>query len=153
MTIWQKFFSFEGRLRRRDYWLLNIAMGVVIYALLFLVSVGLHENLRIAIKDPKVLTGDYILAAWPALAIMIKRGHDRNIPASISISLHILVQALALWPLWEPHWRFNLEVMIVQVALALVSLIIYGFLDGTRGANRYGPSPKGLGAALEEVFA
>jgi uncharacterized membrane protein YhaH (DUF805 family) len=60
---------------------------------------------------------------WPRLAISIKRLHDRG--------------KSGLWIL----------LVFIPVLGWLWLLVDMGFLDGTPGPNKFGPSPKGLGAA------
>jgi uncharacterized membrane protein YhaH (DUF805 family) len=60
--------------------------------------------------------------AWIGLALEVKRWHDRD-----KSWLWIFI---AFIPLVGPFWAF----------------IECGFLDGTDGPNRFGPSPKAGGA-------
>ncbi len=138
MTLMQKLFSFEGRLRRRDYWLLGLAMGVVEYILmkiLVLAGLGGHADI-ITSSDPTVRAAAamsalgpmmrvygiiWILFIWPGLAIAVKRCHDRD----------------------KSGWW--LLIGLIPLIGGIWLLIDIGFLDGTPGANKFGPSPKGIG--------
>ena len=59
-------------------------------------------------------------AIWIDMAITVKRWHDRNKSGWMIF--------ISLIPLIGPMWL----------------LVECGFLDGTRGPNRFGESPKGL---------
>lgn len=45
------------------------------------------------------------------------------------------------WQEGPLFWAFGLFALIYLIA-ALYFLVALGFLDGTRGSNRFGPSPK-----------
>ena len=62
-----------------------------------------------------------LASLWPSLAIVVKRGHDRDQTGWMAL---IMIIPIVGWFFW---------------------LINYGILDGTPGPNQYGPSPKGLG--------
>jgi uncharacterized membrane protein YhaH (DUF805 family) len=57
---------------------------------------------------------------WPALALQVKRWHDRD--------------KSGWWVL----------IAFIPIIGAFWVLIECGFLDGTPGPNRFGPSPKGV---------
>jgi len=61
-----------------------------------------------------------VLAIWVGLALQIKRWHDSD-------------------KSWV--WIF---ISLIPFVGAIWALIECGFLDGTPGPNKYGPSPKGI---------
>jgi uncharacterized membrane protein YhaH (DUF805 family) len=133
MTFAQKLFSFEGRIRRRDYWLLSLMlMGVIIVvyivAAVLGVDVATDSNAAMTLQLFSTLG-----LLWPSLALGAKRCHDRNQSA-----WWLLIQFI---PIIGGFW----------------TLINLGILDGTQGKNRFGRSPKGIGGAdeseLNRVFA
>jgi uncharacterized membrane protein YhaH (DUF805 family) len=131
MTLGQKLFAFDGRLRRRDYWLLSVG---VYLALLFAISL-LGVLTGADFDDPDDLVAALILfvvglaALWPSMALTVKRCHDRNQSGWWSL--------LSLIPLIGGFW-------------ALLNL---GIMDGSQGPNRFGPSPKGIAGETAELFA
>ncbi|KSB88435.1 hypothetical protein AS593_05235 [Caulobacter vibrioides] len=151
MTLSKKLFGFQGRLRRRDYWLFTIAIGVLNIALLF----GLSGILGVAYTDPWMQAVS-LITAWPGIAVMVKRLHDRNRSGWFALIAWVpSLTALALIPFANQTY-----LMVNSIFSALVGiwiLVDLGILDGTKGPNRYGASPKGLGvptdAELDEVFA
>ncbi|WP_029916642.1 DUF805 domain-containing protein [Caulobacter sp. UNC358MFTsu5.1] len=133
MTFTQKLFSFQGRLRRRDYWLLSlllVAIAMVAYAVAAVMGVEVTgESAEATILQ----LGVSAVLIWPSLAVGVKRCHDRN----------------------QSGWWLLIEfVPLVGGVWALINL---GILDGTQGVNRFGKSPKGIGGetdgALADVFA
>ncbi len=110
-------FSFEGRIRRSQYWGGAIASMFIFYAaafaLIFLASAIGVEALAIGAIVP------YIAVLWSSLALQVKRWHDRG-----KSGAYILVNLI---PIAGPIWAF----------------IEVGCLPGTMGPNAYGPDPKG----------
>jgi uncharacterized membrane protein YhaH (DUF805 family) len=128
-------FGFNGRTRRLHYWLASFGAGIGLSVVLMIVLIlieavaGATSNgdLRAAMSSPAmiivmtVLIGAYlVLAFWISLAIQIKRWHDRD--------------KSGVWVL----------IAFIPFVGGLWTLIECGFLDGTEGPNRFGPSPKGV---------
>lgn len=145
-------FSFQGRIRRRDWWLTCLlvnfnastastigAMAMPHLGLIFWIALN-------------------VVASWMVLAASVKRSHDRNEGGALPIVSFVfgwlIVGALVL----SPHlvqdasarglmgW-FVVAFALVNAAIGLWLLISLGFLDGTPGANTYGVSPKGASAS------
>ena len=117
-------FSFQGRVNRAKFWLVHIAMWVVIVVVFgaLLGGAAMSSDPRAALASVGLVGGlvlavVYILAIWIGLAIAAKRWHDRN--------------KSAWWIL----------IAVVPVVGALWYLIECGFLKGTTGANTYGTDP------------
>jgi uncharacterized membrane protein YhaH (DUF805 family) len=133
MPLKDLLFSFNGRIRRSQYWLAAIGLNVGYLVVMGTILVAMAMILRMDAQNepPAVFWIVYGLSLiplfWCSLAIAIKRWHDRD-----KSGVMVLI---VLIPIVGPIW----------------SLIECGFLDGTQGSNRYGPSPKGIGAA-EKVF-
>ncbi|RZJ42042.1 MAG: DUF805 domain-containing protein, partial [Brevundimonas sp.] len=95
------------------------------------------------------------LFIWPSLALATKRAHDRDRNARLTIGLLIAAWVLSFAPgsiydgMFSSRWTETpldaaLAALGVGATLAKLWLIItLGFLDGTQGPNRFGPSPKG----------
>lgn len=150
MTFAQKLFGFHGRLRRRDFWLLNIALSILAIALMF----GVNAMFGVALTDPRLSLLNFI-TLWPGLAVMAKRLHDRNRSGWLAIIGWLpSFTPLLLMPFSDA--RLQVVDQVLSMAIGLWMLIDLGILDGTKGPNRYGASPKGLGAPtdaqLDEVF-
>jgi uncharacterized membrane protein YhaH (DUF805 family) len=119
-------FSFQGRVNRAKFWLVNLAMWVVV-----IVVFGIFVGGAAMSSDPSAAMGSvglvggiimlivYILMVWIGLAMGVKRWHDRN--------------KSGWWVL----------IALVPVIGGLWYLIECGFLKGTTGANKYGADPLG----------
>jgi uncharacterized membrane protein YhaH (DUF805 family) len=122
MDIMHLLFSFQGRIRRLHWWLAGISIGVVIG---IVVSVLLPmSGMAQGTPNPifMALIGViYLVDIYIGLALGAKRCHDRDKSAWFL--------AIGLIPLIGAIWL----------------LVELGFLDGTQGPNRFGPSPKGIG--------
>jgi uncharacterized membrane protein YhaH (DUF805 family) len=104
-------FAFDGRIGRRAWWL---------WAVLAMLGLGLYFKVVLRVAGLSAAHTDIalnLLLLWPAVAISVKRWHDRN--------------KSAWWVL----------VMLIPVVGWLWVLIENGFLRGTRGVNRFGEEP------------
>jgi uncharacterized membrane protein YhaH (DUF805 family) len=108
--------SFQGRIRRQHYWLASIGAGVVIGVVASIVLAVFHAN-PLGLLLIAVL---YVAAIYVGIALGVKRCHDRD-----RTGWFLALGLIPLVNLW----------VLVEV----------GFLDGTQGPNKYGPSPKGIG--------
>jgi uncharacterized membrane protein YhaH (DUF805 family) len=131
----QLLFGFNGRIRRLYYWLgsigagfgLSVALLIVLVLIELVAGAMAHGDLQAAMSSPGMIifmlllvVAYLVLVFWISLAVQIKRWHDRD-----KSGVWVLI---AFIPLVGPIW----------------SLIECGFLDGTEGPNRFGPSPKGV---------
>ena len=139
MGIVQLLFGFNGRIRRTNYWLgaigASIGLMVIFFIIMFMVggvgmlaagaagggeNAGRAAGAGIGILGMLLLLVYFAVAIWISLALQIKRWHDRDKSA-----IWVLISFI---PLVGPFWV----------------LIECGFMDGTMGPNRFGPSPKGI---------
>lgn len=180
MTLRDKLLSFDGRLRRRDWWLLGIGWGVLTTAVSevavrlifgndfswFSIGAGGIEISRDGALAAYV-TRDLITLAliWPQLALTAKRAQDRARAAWPAVAVTL---ALTLTATLDPYLAFlpfdilqsRTTALAVGIIYGLLSagvglwlLITLGFLDGTPGPNRFGPSPKGLSGGAPAFMA
>jgi len=104
-------FSFEGRINRQPYWMFVLAVIAVTFVL-----VGI--SMVIGEKVGTILLVLFQLAVlWSALAIQVKRWHDRD--------------KSAWWLLMN----------LVPFVGALWVFVECGCLRGTEGQNQYGTDP------------
>ena len=126
-------FSFQGRTRRLHYWLASLGAGLglsVFYLAVFMILFAVArrtDDTTAAMSSPGMIIALVLLtlvylvfAFWISLAVQIKRWHDRDKSGAWVL--------IAFIPMVGPIW----------------SIIECGFLDGTEGPNRFGPSPKGV---------
>jgi uncharacterized membrane protein YhaH (DUF805 family) len=124
MDFMNMFLSFNGRLRRMHFWVGFIILWVVeviIMAVLIGPAIAAAASSGTG-PGPLALVGYLLLLVlvWPALALQVKRWHDRD----------------------KSGWWVLIS--FVPFIGALWILIECGFMDGTPGPNKFGPSPKGV---------
>ena len=113
-------FSFNGRIRRQQFWLASIGVGVVYGIVYVIVMMLIRNGGAMAMIGSLIMLVFLVFYLWAALAIQVKRWHDRD-------------------KSWV--WIF---ISFIPIVGAIWALIECGFLDGTPGPNKFGPSPKGL---------
>jgi uncharacterized membrane protein YhaH (DUF805 family) len=130
--------SFEGRINRARYWGAAIAFGLcaVIAQLLLFWIIGFRITMILALG-----------LLYPAYAITVKRGNDRDRPAWISqafVGLAALVNLAqaAIGPsvMVDPPLFFSV-IQTIFGFFALYMLVDLGCLRGTVGPNQHGPDP------------
>lgn len=137
----QFLFSFDGRVSRLQYWVVQVGVVVALKVGLFLaggLDVGLAGLGQLRIPVASVIAiGLFavlvcmvftVLMVWACFASVVKRWHDR--------------EKLWVWVLLP----------LVPVVGWLWQLVECGFLPGTKGANGYGPPP-GAARAPDELYA
>jgi uncharacterized membrane protein YhaH (DUF805 family) len=111
-----KFFTFEGRASRSEYWqyelFLIIVMAVLIMASSAVFSL-LPEQPKIVATGYWLIQGVFVVSSWSSA---IRRLHDRNRSA------------------WHVLWIF------LPLAGGII-LLIWWCSKGVPGPNRYGPDP------------
>lgn len=159
-----KLFSFQGRLRRRDWWILSIACNLLNGVLTVLVVGAVtppDADVEPWVNATQQPQGGFPLVAaiaidalflWPWLALTIKRRHDRGSPGWDAAGLVVLLTAVSWAPAaWTNAFFGMLGLGGLLVALGVLVaviwlLVVLGFLDGQPGMNRYGLSPKAAAA-------
>lgn len=158
MEFLRLLFDFRGRMRRRTWWLINLPAGFLsILAAEIAVSMTLGPRYSYFGGDPGYFSAGApalvrmvasLPFAWIALSTGIKRRHDRGKRGGDAVALIALGFLPYAAPFLGPMWLWTpLEEIIFAFSfvLGLTQMILFGFLNGTPGPNRYGPSPKGLG--------
>ena len=167
MPLKDLLFSFEGRIRRRDWWLWSIGIGIAWAVVFAAVSAALFRlSFATALSGGPELPQSWTFTAyslvtfipvlWVQAALAAKRAHDRNHGALIAVGLTMLGGLTSFAPevvdlatnagltdsqFNGPYTATNLAIVVVN----LYVLVFLGFLDGTQGPNRFGRSPKGIG--------
>ena len=161
----RRYAEFSGRSRRMEYWmfvLFQFLINVVLYALLFAVggaglmlAAGGSGNVGAATMGGGMIIIFALMAIVglgliiPSLAVGVRRLHDTNrsgwwmlapLAGYVVVLVGAVMQSGALAAVGS----------VAAVILAIV-VLVFLFLDGTVGANRYGPDPKGRADA--SVFA
>jgi len=118
MTMGNIWFSFEGRIGRKDYWLKFVLpyLGISIVTAILDGAAGTYVAVDPATGEGIGLISLFagLALIWPSLAAGAKRCHDRNRSGWF--------QAIVLIPIIGALWL----------------LVELGFLKGTDGENRFG---------------
>jgi uncharacterized membrane protein YhaH (DUF805 family) len=139
-VLTQKYATFSGRASRSEYWwyylfycLVMLAFGILFTGVVA-ASGGANGYPSLAI-GVMVIGGLAVLATiLPALAVQIRRFHDRNISGWWYLALIILGMV--------PHVGF----------IASIAILVISVMKGTEGPNKFGPDPL-RPEARAEVFA
>ena len=174
MTLRDKLFGFRGRVRRQDWWLLGILVGIAQLVTMF-AAASVHGALNPGAAIAEAPFYDLLnrvpvwislpiqlVFVWPTLSLSVQRYHDRNHSAWPIFAYYAVLYGADYLPEQAWGWLSALDntqqgiVLFVWGAIWIVAaigiLIVLGFLDGTQGPNRYGPSPKGIGGSPATVF-
>jgi uncharacterized membrane protein YhaH (DUF805 family) len=108
MTPAQILFSFQGRIPRKTFWLWGV-LALVLVALFLVLLLGI-----LGIEDDKTEGLVNVVLLWPALAVSIKRWHDRD----------------------KSGWWVLIS--LIPVIGTIWTIVENGFLRGTEGPNRFG---------------
>ena len=168
MSVFQKLFGFQGRLRRRDWWLFGILLAMVGF---FMTAAGmammddwvhpyLGGNRELAFNASLyywMLAQQVVMLIllWPGLAVGFKRMHDRNRSGWWLVLFVVLFWIQQVWKmvvlkgagdgLGTP--QTGLPGMLLIGAIVVVGLWLFvelGVLDGKHDPNRFGDSPKAV---------
>lgn len=130
LTAYKRYFDFQGRASRSEYWLFALLM--------FLVAFGVSSGvgfLRLATGSATagswvyVLFGLFILGSLiPSVAVGFRRLHDTDRSA----------------------WWLLISFLPI---IGSIVLIVFYCLPGTPGPNRFGPAPGMAATDLQETFA
>jgi uncharacterized membrane protein YhaH (DUF805 family) len=124
LMVWKRYAEFEGRSRRKEFWMFVLFNLLAILALAALGGAGMamSEDYGGFLFIP---LGIYVLAALiPNLAVSVRRFHDID----KSGWLLLLLIVLGMIP-------------FVGVIASIVEIVLF-CQDGNPGINQYGPNPK-----------
>lgn len=117
LTWGQIFFSFDGRIPRKVYWLSSIAVSFSVFVYAFFA--GFASRMIFGTSSESMVTillvPAYVVSLWCHLAIQIKRWHDRG---------------------KSGNWVF---INLVPCIGGIIALVETGFTRGDYGPNQYGP--------------
>jgi uncharacterized membrane protein YhaH (DUF805 family) len=167
----KRYAEFSGRSRRTEYWmffLFQILIGVAFWVLLAIVGGGALMSggdptaLAAAGGAIMIVSALYLLVSLalliPGIAVTVRRLHDTNrtgkwLLALIGAYVVMLVGTFMAASNPDNPGLGGILAMVGGIAALILALVllVFMFLEGTRGPNNYGPDPKG--EALDQVFA
>ena len=159
----RRYAEFSGRSRRMEYWMwavFQFLISIVFQILIFAVGGG---AMMATGGDPTaalaaggaimVIFGLAILISLafiiPSIAVSVRRLHDTN-RTGWWLLAPLGGYVLAFLGASMESGAIAMIGMLVAIGFA-ITLIVFYFLDGTPGPNRYGEDPKGRGTA--DTFA
>ncbi|ODU67818.1 MAG: hypothetical protein ABT11_18865 [Novosphingobium sp. SCN 66-18] len=134
LAVLKKYAVFNGRARRKEYWMFAL-LFLIVYAVIFSLMLGGGLSFtpgEASTPGPLLwlggaLLGLFVLGSFiPALAVQVRRFHDQD----------------------KSGW-FVLLNFVPYVGGIIV--LVFMCIEGTRGPNRFGPDPKNPNQA--DVFA
>jgi len=141
------FFSFDGRIGRKAWWLGTIVLAAASIAGTLLIDPSVLDYKRQARHLPNWSDTIWQLALIiPGTALMVKRFNDRDRPHWLGYVYGVLGAVLTAGPhfgLFTPGHTNSVETVILVIfTLAFFfAFVDNGFLRGTKGPNDYGPDP------------
>ena len=131
-------FTFSGRMRRREYWwkmflIFSVLVGVIVSVLALetiakaIYRIDMPADVKSMLAVGVILVT--VLCAVLAIPVSVRRLHDLNLSGWWYLAVFFLP-------------RFIPDAPIRSVA-SIALLLILGGIDGTCGPNRFGPDPKG----------
>jgi uncharacterized membrane protein YhaH (DUF805 family) len=140
--------NFNGRINRAPYWLGVIILGVV--ALLILLVVGALLGVSMMAPDFRFKLISLVLGAlflYPAVALMVKRLHDRDRPAWLAglfLAPNLIKSVTDVIGVTGNRLAPNILDLLLGALTFVIGIWAFvelGCLRGTAGTNQHGPDP------------
>lgn len=109
-------FGFNGRINRAKFWLGTVCL-IVVYIILGVISAATMNPDGSMGAIGIVVLIVYLAMIWPSVALGVKRFHDRD----------------------KSGWWVLIS--LVPIIGGIWYLVECGFLEGTKGPNKFGPDP------------
>ncbi|MEL7688106.1 DUF805 domain-containing protein [Citromicrobium bathyomarinum] len=135
----KRYFDFQGRSRRLEFWMFAL-LNVIVFTVLSVIVFGTGATMsQIQAADPNDLGAIYggmfsglgiLFVIWwlvvliPSIAVSVRRLHDREMTG------------------WWYLGFIVLSAIPLIGFVATIAFIVVMALPGTPGPNKYGPSPK-----------
>ena len=124
-VVFKKYAMFDGRSRRREFWmfvLFNFLISIGLSIVESVTGLNITKNMGTFTYETGVLTSLYSLAVLvPSIAVTVRRLHDTN---------------------HSGWWWFMWLIPVV----GWIVLLVFLCRDSDAGDNRYGQNPKGMPA-------
>ena len=130
----KKYSDFNGRSRRKEFWLFILLMIVVSVVATTIDSMLGMSGLILGVYGPLTLIVALALLT-PQLSVSVRRLHDTNRSGWWVLLGFVPVATMIV------SYQTGLAVLNLLSVVAFV-LIYFFVLDGTKGPNQYGPDPK-----------
>ena len=151
-------FNFNGRIKRSQYWLGTIAVNMVNWMVMFVTTSANFATTQV--KDPAaqlsalasqsaVMIPLSLAVTWAALAIQVKRFHDRGqsgwwtlLPLApfVFMIMNVVTAIGEGWPIERVFSSLGMP-FLAFIVICIGFFINLGCLPGTDGPNKYGDPP------------
>lgn len=133
-VIKNKYAKFDGRARRKEYWMFNLFSGLIVLAVYI------------------------VLVIFIAFFAVIKESFDSDALMRLPLSILAVILMVTLISLVIPTWAVTIRrlhdigksgwwILIGFIPyIGPIVLLVFCCLDSESGTNKYGPNPKGVGA-------
>jgi len=140
----QLLFGFSGRLPRLRYFLLSLIPAILAFGTGIILAIDFAGGMA-GIREPLLVACAvvFVLAGIVGLSLTVRRLHDFNLTGWWILAIWIVPSAVeyaAVQLVNNPQLGSTLSSVI-----ALVIGLFLWLAPGTRGANRFGPDPRGAG--------
>ncbi|NJM55258.1 MAG: DUF805 domain-containing protein [Verrucomicrobiae bacterium] len=158
MSIVSAMSSFDGRIRRRTYWLAStlwmLAYCIVTIALIEHVSDGrwLDEAYGTELKSGRDMGFVSLIAGiaflYPGLTIAWQRLHDMDwtgawyLPVAALAIAYGVLQVAGLTGSLDQETLLGKTFFYAMLGAQLLSIVVLGFVPGTDGDNQHGANPR-----------
>lgn len=169
----KRYADFSGRSRRMEFWMWQLFKFAVVFGVMILMMIlGGAAMMGAANGDPGAMmaAGGVVMILYlllllfglaiiiPDIAVSVRRLHDTDRSGwwiLAPVAPYILVFIAAALAVSSPDMAgvagiIGFVALLATIGLAIM-LIVFYFMEGTKGPNRFGPDPKG--ANTGEVFA
>lgn len=155
ISFWMNGLKFNGRSRRREYWLSGLG-----HMLIFLFMGAIFLVLDIITQEKfhlddiyNFIIGDlfYWVAFIPGMALGCRRLQDINVNgiyciifSLLSIPLTILGYFYSDKQLFSFNGLMGIFILVLNVLIIIFAIVLFimACIEGTRGPNKYGEDPK-----------
>ena len=146
MTIRQLLLDFQGRVRRRDVWVVGSLLGIAALLGLLVLSPLIGGRITSLIVS--------VAVAWPLAALFAKRLHDRGKRAVPWLALYLgpaavltVLQQLGLGYIWAGGIAYPADLLPNLLSFAALGASAWGLfecamLPGEPGPNAFGVDPR-----------
>ena len=117
LMAWKKYADFSGRARRKEYWMFQLGLFIAYVAIMIVTAILGSISESLASVGGIIYVIFALAAIVPALSAGVRRLHDQD----------------------KSGWFM----LMGLVPIANIVLLVFMFLEGTKGPNQYGPDPKG----------
>ena len=132
----KRYADFQGRSRRMEYWMFQLLIILVMLAavIAFVAIAAMTGDVEseaastVGVSFIGLFVVAYLAIIVPAIAVQVRRFHDQD----------------------KSGWLVLLN--FVPYVGGLI-VLVFMFLEGTRGPNQYGPDPKNPEQSLGDVFS